>query len=72
MQSAHIYHDALRIDGHAPTFSLLLLPGTSAVPELEAVEFIKTHAIGAVSNVRVGGDGLSGLASYLCGWLRRH
>lgn len=70
MQSAHIYHDALRIDGYAPSFSLLLLPGTSAIPELEAVEFIRKHAIGAVSNFRFGSDDLSGLATYLCGWLR--
>lgn len=70
MQSAHIYHDALRVDGRAPSFSLLLLPGTSTIPELETVEFIQTHAIGAISNFRSGGDGTSGLATYLHGWLR--
>lgn len=70
MQSAHIYHDALRIDGHAPSFSLLLLPGTSTIPELEAIEFIQTHAIGAISNFRLGSDGPSSLATYLYEWLR--
>ncbi len=69
MQSAHIYHDALRIDNRAPMFSLLLLPGASEVPELEAAEFIQTHAIGAVYNFRVDGKGSLSLAAHLREWL---
>ncbi|MEJ5028440.1 DUF2357 domain-containing protein [Comamonas sp. MYb69] len=69
MESAHIYHDALRMDNRAPTFSLLLLPGASEVPEFEAIEFIQTHAIGAVYNFRVDGKGSSSLAADLRGWL---
>ncbi|MNS65418.1 hypothetical protein D3C72_985830 [compost metagenome] len=69
MQSAHIYHDALRINHRAPTFSLLLLPGTNDVPELEAVEFIQAHAIGAVYNFRIDGKGSSSLAAHLRWWL---
>lgn len=69
MQSAHIYHDSLRVDGRSPAFALLLLPGTSSVPELEEKVFIKTHAVGAISEVRVGADGAVGLGLQLRDWL---
>lgn len=69
MQSAHIYHDALRVDGNAPTLVLLLLPGASAVPELETAEFIQAHGVGAVSGIRAGGDGLGLLLNHMRQWL---
>lgn len=69
MQSAHIYHDALRIGSQVPAACLLLLPGTSAVPELEAIEFIHAHGVGTVCRVSADGNGRTRLADLLGGWL---
>jgi hypothetical protein len=69
MQSAHIYHDALRIGGQVPAVCLLLLPGASVVPELEAIEFIQAHGVGTVCGVSAEKDGRTRLASLLGKWL---
>lgn len=69
MQSAHVYHDALRIGGHSPAFALLLLPGSSVVPELEADDFIKAHAVGSISEIRAANAGAARLEVRLKSWL---
>lgn len=69
MQSAHIYHDALRIGDSAPERALLLLPSSSAVPELEAGQFIQTHAVGAISNVRADTCDSSELSKHIGDWI---
>lgn len=72
MQSAHIYHDALRIDGSAPMFALLLLPGGNAVRELEEAEFVRANAVGTISDVRVDSRGTAALSEQLRNWLSLH
>ncbi|MBE0548543.1 MAG: DUF2357 domain-containing protein [Rubrivivax sp.] len=69
MESAHIYHDALRLGDIAPSPCVLLLPGQSDVPELEESEFVAAHGVGAISAVRIGAEGLLLLANLLSGWL---
>ncbi|WP_374429374.1 DUF2357 domain-containing protein [Ideonella dechloratans] len=71
MQSAHIYHDALRVGDNPPAPCLLLLPGSSTVPELEALDFIQAHGVGAVSNVCADGDGSTRLGEVLHKWLQQ-
>lgn len=69
MESAHIYHDALRIDGAPPAPCLLLLPGQSSVPELEQDAYTYVHGVGAISSVRVEGTGRSRISEVLKAWL---
>lgn len=68
MESAHIYHDSLRVSGAPPLACLLLLPGASAVPELETDAFIHAHGVGVVSSMSVKGDGTHRLEDVLTGW----
>lgn len=69
MESAHIYHDALRVGGVRPSPCILLLPGQSEVSALEQSEFVAAHGVGAKSNVRIAADGLTHLAVLLSEWL---
>ena len=69
MESAHIYHDALRIDKKKPASCVLLLPGLPCVAELEKDEFIKMHGVGAVSAVLPAAAGLSQLRELIRTWL---
>lgn len=65
MESAHIYHDALRLDGEVPNPCLLLLPGPADVPGLGADSYIADHSVGAISEFRVSGAGVVALAQRL-------
>ena len=69
MESAHIYHDALRVAGVPPSPCILLLPGQPEVSALEAPEYLVTHGVGAMSNLRIAAGGLTHLAVLLSDWL---
>lgn len=69
MESAHNYHDALRVNSARPSPCLLLLPGQASVPELEQDEYIQEHGVGAVSSVCVAGSGRTRIKELLKGWL---
>lgn len=69
MESAHIYHDALRVGSVRPSPCVLLLPGQSDVPVFEKPEFVASHGVGAISAVRIDADGLHYLDNLLSGWL---
>lgn len=58
MESAHIYHDALRLKGERPSAVLLLLPGDVAVPLLEMRDFQDANGVGTVSRYVPGDSGL--------------
>lgn len=60
MTSAHIYRDALRIDGNRIDSALLLVPRGGGAPWLEAPVFIREHSVG-VMEMAPGAD--SGLMS---------
>ena len=71
MTSAHIYHDALRVDGYTAAFCLLLLPGNSSVLSLENALFWEGHGVGTISEFASGGQGLPAVCSLaLSTWLR--
>ena len=63
MASAHIYRDALRINGKRIDSALLLIPRGGGAPWLEAPAFIREHAVGVVE-LAPGVDG-AGLASVI-------
>lgn len=65
MESAHIYHDSLRLGLLAPELAVLLLPGKAAVPSLEAKAFQQQHGVGAISEVNPAGSGVSVLLDLL-------
>jgi hypothetical protein len=69
MESAHIYHDSLRLDGAVPTPCLLLLPASAAVPALGTPEYIASHCVGAMSEFGVSRPGLDDLERNLALWL---
>jgi hypothetical protein len=72
MESAHIYHDALRIGMTPPEWCILLLPGQTYVAQLEDDAFIQTQHVGAVSNIRPGAVGLTRIQSLIRSWLNGH
>ncbi|MBV6306307.1 hypothetical protein KVP10_15555 [Candidimonas humi] len=72
MESAHIYHDALRVGMIPPEWCILLLPGQTCVAQLEDDAFIQTQHVGAVSNIRPGAVGLTRIQSLIRSWLNGH
>ena len=48
MASAHIYHDALRVEGRRPDLSLLLVPARPEASWLADEAFIAEHRVGVV------------------------
>jgi hypothetical protein len=68
MESAHIYHDALRVADRRPSPCVLLLPGEGAVPSLGTLDFIQKHGVGALSRVAPGELGLQQLSELLSWW----
>lgn len=68
MESAHIYHDALRLSGHRLSPCVLVLPGDGAVPSLGKLDFIHTHGVGALSGIAAGEPGLEQLTTLLTWW----
>jgi hypothetical protein len=69
MESAHIYHDSLRLGGTAPTPCLLLLPGDTCVPSLETDQFIEQHGVGSISEFSAQGPGIDRLERRIEKWL---
>ncbi len=59
----------LRIAGKPPTQCLLLLPGSTQVPELETDEFFLANGVGAISEFNVGMEGIERLRKILGLWL---
>jgi hypothetical protein len=72
MESAHIYHDALRLAGLRPSPCVLLLPGEGAAEALAKPEFVATHGVGALDGVAVAQPGLARLATLLTTWVASH
>lgn len=71
MESAHIYHDSLRLEGVVPSPCLVLLPGSVEVPSLSSDEYISRHLVGAISEFSVHGRGFEGLGHLLAEWVRK-
>jgi hypothetical protein len=69
MESAHIYHDALRIGSAQLSPCVLLLPGPSLVEELGKDEFIHRHGVGALSSIRPAAEGSSRVKALIKTWL---
>ena len=69
MQSAHIYHDSLRVAGLPPSPCILLLPGNETVPELEHPSYIAEHCVGAISDFNIGAHGIDQLKAIIGSWL---
>lgn len=69
MESAHIYHDSLRLDGSVPRPCLLLLPGSAVVPALSTPEYIGSHFVGAIAEFGVSGLGPEALGRFLAHWM---
>lgn len=69
MESAHIYHDALRIGAAQPQPCLLLIPGETAVPELEQEASIEAYGVGTISSVKASGTRISKIQETLKTWI---
>ncbi|MBM7059347.1 DUF2357 domain-containing protein [Pseudomonas sp. UL073] len=73
MESAHIYHDSLRLRrGSAterPSHCILLLPGASDVESLGELDFIHTHGVGAIAEFLPHGAGVAFLSDLFKKWL---
>jgi len=69
MQSAHIYHDSLRLDKQPPSPCILLFPGNDTVPELEQEDYILAHGVGAICDFNIGMPGMDRLRKVLSSWL---
>lgn len=69
MASAHLYHDALRIDQLPPELCLLLLPGPSRVPSLEQKAFWSAHRVGTLSNFSINAAGVERCAELVDDWI---
>jgi len=67
MASAHIYHDALRVQGRCPDLALLLVPAQPETTWLTDSNFILEHRVGVVDMSQV--DGLRGILSWTLGEL---
>jgi len=69
MESAHIYHDSLRVDGNIPAPCLLLLPGKPCIRALESDEYIEENGVGAISEFSKGSPGIDRLQIQIQQWL---
>ena len=69
MESAHIYHDSLRLLEFEPDACLLLLPGASDVPSLDRVEFWRRHGVGTISGFSVMSAGVKRCHEAIVSWL---
>lgn len=73
MESAHIYHDSLRLRrsqaAERPSRCILLLPGASDVASLGEPNFIHAHGVGAITEFLPHGAGVAFLSDLLKEWL---
>ena len=70
-QTAHIYHDALRVSGSPPSPCLLLLPGEPEIPALATDECIQSNGVGAIYAFIPEGAGIARLREMLDAWIAR-
>lgn len=71
MESAHIYHDALRVSSRPPSLCLLLLPGEPEIPALTTDEFIQSNGVGVIYAFIPEGAGIVRLREMLNAWITR-
>lgn len=69
MESAHIYHDSLRVDLQRADFCALLLPGEPDVPHLEHEAFLIEHCVGTFSQFAPGKQGVERCVDFLIAWI---
>lgn len=73
MESAHIYHDSLRLGldlaAERPDRCILLLPGASDVESLGESNFILAHGVGAITEFLPHGVGVAFLKALIKEWL---
>lgn len=69
MESAHIYHDSLRLSRQRPAFCALLLPGVADVPSLDEDSFLFEHGVGTISGFTSGGVGVSRCIRLIAQWV---
>ncbi|MCC8402003.1 restriction endonuclease-like protein [Paraburkholderia sp. MMS20-SJTN17] len=68
MESAHIYHDSLRVHHHRPTFCALLLPAVADVPSLDVDSFLHEHGVGTISQFLAGDAGVKRCVDLITSW----
>jgi len=68
MESAHLYHDALRIQGKQPGLCLLLAPGLSDVPEIASDQYLTANRVGVIYECLPDGNGQSRLQALINDW----
>ena len=69
MESAHIYHDAIRLGAERPELSLLLTPGESSVSSLGARDFWRRHGVGELCSFAPDASGRELVARLLADWM---
>ncbi|WP_321945532.1 DUF2357 domain-containing protein [Paraburkholderia sp. J10-1] len=69
MESAHIYHDSLRVDLQRADFCALLLPAAPDLPHLERDAFLIEHGVGTFSHFAPGGQGVKRCVDFLTAWI---
>ena len=69
MESAHIYHDSLRIDNQRPAFCAILLPAPPEVPALDEDSFLYEHGVGTINRFATGGDGVTRCVQLIANWI---
>jgi len=70
MESAHIYHDALRVNGQRPVFCALLLPAQPEVLSLDEDAFLHEHGVGTISRFTAAGDGVRRCVELIANWVQ--
>ncbi|WP_353191636.1 DUF2357 domain-containing protein [Pandoraea pnomenusa] len=68
MESAHIYHDSLRVRHQKPSLCALLLPARADVPHLDADAFLHEHGVGTICHFSPGGAGVSRCVDLVANW----
>ena len=71
MESAHIYHDSLRIGTRRPEFCALLLPAEADVIHLEDADFLTEHRVGTISEFCPDGKGVDRCMQLIMEWAGR-
>ncbi|MDR6379663.1 DUF2357 domain-containing protein [Paraburkholderia caribensis] len=71
MESAHIYHDSLRVDLKRADFCALLLPAEPDVPHLEHEDFLIEHGVGTFSQFAPGAQGVERCVDFLIAWIMK-
>ncbi len=70
MESAHIYHDSLRVGKSKPVFCALLLPAEPGVQMLDTPAFLAEHGVGTISRCCPGGGGMARTIALIEAWAK--